>query len=188
MQTNLSYAQCARNDVDYYLSKGFTPEQITNICAIAPLRSDKSLGEASNSLPQQPALEKDEQFLKHAIKGRNVLLTDDSLQYTLKVCIEYGDEDMYGFAPKACPKVRFTIARKGLEVIKSQKKYIFFGSDEIKVKSTVRREIVGDLEKNTAEEQQLIQQLLESSDHTVIPIRDDISLDSVEQVLLQISF
>lgn len=176
------YAACAREDIDHYLDKGFTPEQVTSMCTTPSINN---INKASDEISSD---NKHEQFLKEAIKGRNVLLNDDSLQYTLKVCIEYGDEDMYGFAPKACPKVRFTIARKGLEVIKLQKKYIFFGADEIKVKSTIRREIVGDLDKNTAEEQQLIQQLLESGDHTFIPIRDDISLDSVEQALLRLSF
>ena len=194
--TNSSYAECTRVDIDHYLDKGFTPEQITTMCTTPTVNNtDKAVNKklsaekiTATGSDEIYSLKKNERFLKEAIKGRNVLLTDNSLQYTLKVCIEYGDEDMYGFAPKACPKVRYTIARKGLEVIKSQKKYIFFGSDEIKVKSTIRREIVGDLEKNTIEEQQLIQQLLESGDHTVIPIRDDISLDSVEQVLLQVSF
>lgn len=192
--TNSSYAECARDDVDHYLDKGFTPEQITTICSTPSVNNtDKAVNKKSSTekiteTDETHSLKKNEQFLKDAIKGRNILLTNDSLQYTLKVCIEYGDEDMYGFAPKACPKIRFIIARKGLEVIKSQKKYIFFGTDEIKIKSTIRREIVGGLEKNTAEEQQLIQQLLESGDHTVIPIRDDISLDSVERTLLRLSF
>jgi hypothetical protein len=114
-------------------------------------------------------------------------VTADSLQYTLKVCIEYGQEDIYGFAPKACPNIRFVIARKDLEVVKSQKKYIFFGDEEIQVKGAISREITGGLEKNNSEEQDKIQQLIESGDYTFIPIRDDISSDSVEQALLQLT-
>jgi len=206
--TDHCYAQCARHDIDYYLNKGFTPEQITAICTAAPLETATPINHEDsnfdiqspetfnnkitpNQIPdadQPPTTQKkNEQFLKEAIKGRNVILTENSLQYTLKVCIEYGEEDMYGFAAKACPIVKFVIARKGLEVIASRKKYIFFGDDEIKVKGIISREIIAGLEKNNAEELHKIQQQLESGDYTVIPVRDDISLDSVEQLLLQLA-
>lgn len=123
-----------------------------------------------------------------AIKGRNILLTNDTLQYTLKICLEYGEEDLYGFAANACPVIKFTIARKNLEVIKSQKKYIFFGDNEIKIKATIKREVISGLEKNKIDEKKLIQQQLETGDYTFIPIRDDISLTDIEQVLREISF
>ena len=186
-QINNSYAQCARDDIDYYLNKGFTPEQITKICTTPPLKSDKPASDITNNFSRQSAHDKNESFLKEVIRGRNVILSKDALQYTLKICIEYGDEDLYGFAPTACPNVRFVIARKGLEVISSRKKYLLFGADEIKIKGTIKREILDGLEKNTDNERELINQLLESGDNTIIPVRDDVPLDSVEQVLLQLS-
>ncbi|MDH5388070.1 MAG: hypothetical protein OEY06_06445 [Gammaproteobacteria bacterium] len=198
MYANTSYAECARNDIDHYLNKGFTPEQITSICATTPLKTSKpeiphdedepeKTHHTNQDTNQTTAHEKNEQFLKEAIKGRNVTLTKDSLEYTLKVCIEYGDEDLYGFAPKACPIIRYTIARKGLEITKSQKKYIFFGAYEIKIKSTIKREIISGLENNKSNEIILINEKLETGDHTFIPVRDDISIVEVEQVLLQLS-
>lgn len=208
MYANHSYAECARDDIDHYLNKGFTPEQITSICATTPLKTIKPTNnltdQAASEIPgnedepektyhtnndtnQTTTHEKNEQFLKEAIKGRNVTLTNESFEYTLKVCIEYGDEDLYGFAPKACPIIRYTIARKGLEITKSQKKYIFFGAYEIKIKGTIKREIISGLEKNKANEIKLINEKLETGDHTFIPIRDDISIAEVEQALLQLS-
>ena len=191
--TNSSYAECAREDIDHYLNKGFTPEQITAICTKALVRpadkksTDNSKLITETNIGQNTLLKKNEQLLIEAIKGRNILLTNDALQYTLKICVEYGEEDLYGFAPNACPVIKFIIARKNLEVIKSQKKYIFFGDNEIKIKATIEREVISGLEKNKPYEKKLIQQQIETGDYTFIPIRDDISLTDVEQVLRQLS-
>lgn len=203
------YAECARDDINFYLGKGFTPEQITAICTTASGKpannesinnteqqgaeklSDEELSTeeiTETNTGQTTSLKKNEQFLKEAINGRNILLSNDSLQYSLKTCYNYGEEDQYGFAPKACPIVKFVIALKGLEVTRSGKKYIFFGDHEIEVKSKkITREITAGLEEHKPEEQQQIQKHLESGDQTIIPIRDDISLTDVEQVLLQLS-
>lgn len=191
-----SQAECARDDIDYYLSKGFTPDQITAICTkptsdAQPAESfshEQKPEPALNASQQPTALEKDEQFLKDAIDGRNILLTNDSLQYTLKTCFRYGEEDQYGFAPKACPIVRFVISLNGLEVIRSGKKYIFFGDHEIEVKSRkITREITGGLEEHKPEEQQQIQKHLESGNETIIPIRDDVSPENIKQVLSRLA-
>ena len=201
--TSLSHAECARDDVDHYLSKGFTPEQITKICATSPIATAPPVENASHKLldppiPEKTPLadstseqitshEKNKQFLQEVIKGRDIVLTNDSLQYTLKTCIEYDEEDQYGFAPKACPFIKYTIALKDLEVITSRKKYIFFGTDQIKVKSDISREILGGLKKYKAEEKRKIIKKLESGDHTIIPIRDDIPLEQVEHVLMKLA-
>lgn len=204
--TQQAYAACARNDIDYYLSKGFTTEQITAICT-SP-RTNTSSGQnnnqttpaesATSNMPSdsqsmdQTVISKsgsktDELLLIEAIKGRNVVLTDNSLQYTLKNCVEYRDEDQYGFAPKACPQVKFVVALKGLEVLKSGKRYLFYGDNEIQVKGSITWEVIEGLASFKAEDQKLILKKLESGDQTTIPIRDDIPLDSVVQLLKKLA-
>ena len=197
--SSTAYAKCEREDINFYLDRGFTPEQITAICTEASSQpvgepainntEKNSAKELTDSTSNQDTLQdKNEQLLKEAIKGRNVILSNNSLQYTLKVCIEYGTEDLYGFAPRACPMIRYTIARKDLEIIKSQKKYIFFGANEVKVKGVITREILSGLEKNSDHEIELIKAKLETGDQTIIPVRDDISITEIEQALLQISY
>ena len=186
--SNISFAECARDDVNFYLEKGFTPEQITTICSKTSGKKNTADQQETEQTKSQPAPEKNiELFFKEAIKGRNVSLSNDTLQYTVKNCFEFGQEDLYGFANKACPLIKFTIARANLEIIKSQKKYIFFGDNEIKIKGSIKREIIGGLEKNKEDDLDLIKSKIESGDYTFIPVRDDISLDEVEQALLQIS-
>ena len=191
--TNISYAECARDDIEFYLGKGFTPEQITTLCkssASKPTIDKPAVEEApQKATHSEPATKqvtsgnKDEQFLKEAINGRDISLSSDSLQYTLKTCYEYADEDQYGFAPKACPTIKFNIALKGLEITRSGKQYVFFGDHEIAIKSTITRKIIGNLEGYKPEQQEQIRKHLESGNETILPIRDDISPKSVEQTL-----
>lgn len=177
-------AACSREDVEFYLSRGFTTSQITTICGEAGSENNKALPSRPASPPaqQQVLANSDELFLMEAIKARNVLLTQDALSYTLEVCIQYGEEDLYGFAPTACPIVRFKIAFSGLEV-KQPKSRFFFKPDKIEVKGTIQREVLEGLEKYSPEEQRLILKNLESGDETAIPVRDDIAIDQIFQKL-----
>ena len=181
-----AYSACSRDDVDHYLAKGFSTDQITTLCGTASSTQTENKSTASSQLSKQPASDNDtELFLKEAIKGRNVLLSHDALSYTLKVCIEYGDEDLYGFAPTACPNVRFKLALKSLEV-KEPVKRIFFSPDGIEVQGDITRTIIDGLEKYKADDQTLIHNQLESGNKTMIPVRDDISIDKVFQTLEQL--
>ena len=186
-----AYSACSRGDVDYYFSKGFSTDQITTLCGSASSSQTSTTNKESSTIiktsEQQPVSNNGTQlFLREAIKGRNVVLANNTLAYTLKVCINYGEEDLYGFAPEACPNVRFHIALKDLEV-KEPVKRTFFSPHEIEIKGNITRSIIDGLEKHKAEDQALILKLLESGNKTIIPVRDDISIDKVFQTLNQLA-
>ncbi|MDH5472812.1 MAG: hypothetical protein OEY61_08140 [Gammaproteobacteria bacterium] len=190
-----SNAACSRDDVEFYLTKGFTPTQITSLCETTSLPQPKSPVTGKDSTVQTrdaavktPATTTNdtELFLREAIKGRHVLLNHDILSYTLKVCIKYGAEDLYGFAPKACPNVRFTISLDNLTVKEPEKK-LFFAPDGITVSGRITREIIDGLDQHDTNDQQSIRNNLESGNETTIPIRDDISIDQAFRTLEQLS-
>ncbi|MEW8506261.1 MAG: hypothetical protein AB2598_06115 [Candidatus Thiodiazotropha sp.] len=205
-----SYAACTRSDVEYYLSKGFSTDQVTAICTSTPTPgsnetpgnqaemappAERKAREEARQQPQQAQMRKTEgrtaqdieEFLRVAIKGRDIHLTRDSLHYTREVCVQIGEEDLYGFAPKACQDVKFVIGRKGLEVLKTGKKYLLYGVGEAIVKGKIQREIVGQLKDRKPRQRKLIRKKMEKGDQTAIPIRDDISLERVEIVLKELS-
>ncbi|MBV2120963.1 MAG: hypothetical protein KUF74_05860 [Candidatus Thiodiazotropha sp. (ex Ctena orbiculata)] len=204
---NQSFAACTRSDVEYYLDKGFSTDQITEICtSISPPGSNKIPGDrtdmatpaekkASEDVQQQKQIRNKEsssaqdieQFLKIAIKGRDIQLTQDSLNYTREECVQIGEEDLYGFTPIACQDVKFAIGRNGLEVVKTGKKYILYGDGEAIVKGSIRREIIGQLKDRKPRDRKLILTKMEKGDQTAIPIRDDIPLERVEKVLRELS-
>ncbi len=183
-------AACSRDDVNFYLDKGFTTDQITALCSEASTPAADAQQTDSGKNEQQSALVLggNALFLNRAIKAHKIKLSSDSLQYTLKTCIKYGDEDQYGFAPKVCPDVAYTIALKGLEVLDTGKKYGFYGTPEVRIKSSaIKREIIGGLKNKKQEERELILEKFEKGFETAIPIRDDFSLEEVKQVLEKLS-
>ena len=188
-------AACSRDDITFYLDKGFTTDQISAMCSEpATPASDgsqsDSKSEPQNTEQQSAATAMDEKtlFLNRAIKADKISLSSDSLQYTQKVCIEYDEEDLFGFTPKVCPDVTYSISLKGLEVEDTGKKYGFYGTPEVRVKSSeIKREIIGELKDKKPEERELILEKFEKGDKTAIPIRDDFSLEEVKQVLQALS-
>jgi len=179
-------AACSRDDVEFYLNKGFTAGQITSLCAASASPASETL-QNTEQHPVTEVVDDNVLLLKRAIKAQNISLNSGSLKYTQKVCIEYGEEDLFGFTPKVCPKVRYIILLKGLEVTETGKKYYFYGTQEVWVKSTIKREIIGELKDQKAEERELILEKFEKGDKTAIPVRDDFSLEKVKQVLQQLS-
>lgn len=186
-QTN---AACSRDDVSFYLDKGFITDQITVLCSA----SSTPAGDAPQSEPQDSekqsvfaSVDDNALFLQRAIKAQNIQLSSDSLQYTHKICIQYGEEDLYGFTPKVCPDVTYIISRKDLTVLETGKRYYFYGTPEIRVISTIRRIIIGDLKDSKPEDRALILEEFEQGDETAIPIRDDFSLEQVKKIIQGLS-
>ena len=200
-QTDLS-AACSRSDVEYYLEKGFSHEQITAICG-------SSEGDAAGETPRSPerksegseAVRKNSEStgdsgeivsvpvqentfsLTMAIKGYDVEVGPESMFYTTRDCFEYGEEDIFGFQKKACPEVRFSIYYDGMEAKKSGMKYFFYGPRGIRVKGRVERQVLSGLDHLGKEDRKEALKKLESGDETTIPIRKEIPLDKVLNAL-----
>lgn len=220
-QADQAYAACSQSDVDHYLSKGFTTDQITSICTapptppttaqpatpaqpaehavpVPPPEAASPAGttiETQQAAPQQveqssaqtAAGDDTEEFFKVAIKGKDIFLTSDALHYTIEMCIQYGEEDLFGFVPKTCPDVKFVIGLKGLEVLRAGKEFYFAGKGEVKVQGQIKREIIGQLEDLDARDRRSALKKFETGDKTVIPIREGISLDRVTALLEQLA-
>jgi len=185
-------AGCSREDVGFYLEKGFTTDQITKLCstgsgAAATETANTSKPPGTEQYPAEKPISENEMFLKTAVKASDIHLGNDALHYTQKICIEYGEEDLFGFTPNVCPNVKFVVALKNLEVLRTGKKYGFYGTKEVWVKSAIKREIIGGLKDKSAEEKELIFEKFEKGNETAVPVRDDFSRDRVKTVLQELS-
>lgn len=183
-------AGCSRDDVEFYLAKGFSNDQITELCSTPSGAGNEVSSPQSQNTRQESATvaaDANTLFLNRAIRAKKIDLSDESLQYTLEVCIEYGEEDLFGFTPKTCPDVTFMISLKDLKVLDTGKKYGFYGTPEVRVKGVIKREIIGNLEDQKPEDRELIMEKFEKGGKTAIPIREDFSLEQVKQVLQEIA-
>jgi hypothetical protein len=193
MFPDLAVAACTRSDVDYYLEKGFTREQVVAICTGKSLPKGE-VESSTNRAPLAPTLSEPpvqktaedlEDFLRSAIDCYDVQLTDKALHYTRKTCIEYGPYNQFGIKTEACPDVRYSIAREGMEVRKIKQAMLIFGNYEVIVTGHIDRRIL-DLNRYKPALRPAIQANLEGGDETMIPIRDGIPRERLEAVLREI--
>jgi hypothetical protein len=193
MFPDLAVAACTRSDVDYYLEKGFTREQVVAICTgrslpkggVEPIPNRTPLAPTLSAPPIQKPAEDLEDFLRSAIDGYDVQLTDKALHYTRKTCIEYGPYNQFGIKTEACPDVRYSITREGMEVRKIKQAMLIFGNYEVIVTGRIDRRIL-DLNRYKSALRPPIQAHLESGNETLIPIRDGIPRERLEAVLREL--
>jgi hypothetical protein len=202
------HAACSRADVEFYLEKGFTQEQITAICTSGgdgpsvkmktsppaePSSANLAKPGKETNLPRQSSQASrsgsDEKAidLAIAIKGYDVQIDTETLGYTTEECIEYGAEDLFGFKNKECLKIRYTINLDGLEVIGPARKMFFFGTGGIRVRGDIDCTIVSGLNSFSTEDRRRLAKQLEDGNETDIPIREGIPIEDVEATLKRLA-
>jgi len=149
-----AFSKCSKEDVDFYLEKGFTHEQITQLCAAA---SDANVPDYK-PYQQQVIIYSDEggagkrrggftreeskaiRDLEDGVDVIGLKVNQDSIQYTLKICLAVQEGKEYSQRFKTCPEVFHSIARSGLTVVVSGKKFMFFGQQAVQVTGNIQRE------------------------------------------------
>lgn len=186
-------AGCSRDDVSFYLNKGFSPAQIVNLCAstnptAVPRQSADPLPPSANrpstsalSTPTTTSAVDNETllFLKTAIKGYDVNIDNGTLSYTTNICIEYGLFRDHGFTDEACPDVRFNIALNSLKIGERKSGIPFFSKSKLTLVGQIDRKILN-IERYKARARPRIQQFLEKGNETLLPLRSDIPASQVE--------
>jgi len=184
-------AACSRSDVEFYLDKGFSHEQITAICSEteaqtvsepevksgeAEIRQSETEKSETRSETAPETARNDASFLAGAIDGNDVEVGMESLKYTTRDCFKYGEEDNNGFRKKACPEVRFSIDFEGMKIKRSGRKEFLYGPRVIVVKGRIERQILSGVEHLGKYDRKEVHRVLERSGEVAIPIRKDILL------------
>jgi hypothetical protein len=162
---------CERADVDYYLQRGFTHEQVVQLCrepsdqagpvgsnsAAVPEKTKTPLSQPSSAgeKPMQQSIRpgsaagssggvalEEQIYFKTVIEADSVDLSADALAYTRRGCIKYGEEDLNGFKEKACVTVRTTLDLDTLRVIRAQKGIPLIAERELIVEGDIQREVL----------------------------------------------
>ena len=124
-----AWAICERSDVEFYLSKGFSPEQITRLCA--------EPGSAANLAPQAtiptvvappPAVlntQRQGQILADltkALKVEGLAIENGSLVFRQRFKAKFGEEDVFGNLQEVKPTMHVSIELSSLRLIKAAKR------------------------------------------------------------------
>ena len=134
--------------------------------------------------------EEDVLTMKTSIKGWDIDLTAERLAYTRKFCIAAGKTKEVEGRIRICPEVSYQVFFKGLKIGGHERKYFVVGQREIEVIGQVKRKLLHDLKEYPSD---LRRELLASYKSrtskagTVIPIRQDVPLSRVMDILREYS-
>ena len=197
----LAQAECSRNDVEYFLKKGFSREQVAAICEIAkpkqfgnPTEQDEEDYEAYDKelearLRIEQRLQKEDDdilLLKTAIAGEDIRITPNWLDFKNPVCIAVGNSPNVENRVKVCPQVLHRVYFKGLRVKEYRRKYLLFGSREIEVEGTIKRKLLHDFKEYPVSVRTQLLNTYKANvkkGSTFIPVREDYPINRVQEIL-----
>ena len=186
-------ASCSKEDIDYYLKKGFSTEQVTALCSKDDLSSIKE--DVYKSYGDEYADEQDAEYLrkmrierqvffKSSLGAQNVNIRRDKLTFIVYECAKEGlAKPGSEFNKKGCAEVLTTVKLSEVEVIEKEfKEKVFFGNRQILVKGNVKSKIVGgmeDLNQYDADvlKKKIIGRLSKNKGQVLVPIKKGLNFE-----------
>lgn len=206
-----SNATCPRDDVTYYLKEGFNHEQIVKLCSKQKGTPQQQLDSSTSELTKKTVLLSNEQkqnvniapiqqhkvpaiddnqdaiFLATAVEAYDVEVTDEAIIFKRKDCFNYGQEDWNEFQDRACPKVKYSISRKGLKIVDRDNGFFGMGSTALYVSGNIEAEIL-DLDEFQPKHQDVIKATIQKNTEKLkINIRSGMPQNKVEATLLKLA-
>ena len=212
-----AHAACTRDDISFYLSNGFTQEQITAICTVstetearsAPatpetaVPSTSATPEPAPSTPDTPepaasvAVEPPaggnnkaaESYLREAIEGHDVRVEGGFLHYTARICIPYGrfNTNKEPWSKEACELVRHKVTLRGMRAKREWISTSLFQPRQIYLEGQIEREIISDLGKFSSTNRRQIIRNLQTEVKAIVPIKENMSTDRLLETLNKIA-
>ena len=182
------YANCSKDDINYYLEKGFSHDQVTKLCS-SESKSRKNNNYISFKDEYVDTQDADYQkrmrierqvFLKGSIAAKNIRIRgrcfDILKKYVEEILLKKsGSTD--GANVEGCAVMKTSINLANIEVNPNAKRErVFFGDKQIHVKGDVNKEIIGGLENLDEFNKKLIkpvlmQKISSKPDEARIPIK-----------------
>ena len=182
-------AKCSKEDINYYLERGFTTKQVTAMCSEEIISSKDLKSDIYETFSDEYADEQDEQyikkmrierqvFLKSAIGAQKIKIKGTTLSYESKICGRNALKKSGatgGSNIEGCSEIVTLINLSDIEVsMKAKKEKVFFGTKEIFVTGDVKYKIIGGLENLSSFEKNILEPMLLAkliSGEARIPIR-----------------
>ena len=188
--TNLLANSCQKADIEYYLQRGFTHDQVVRLCSTtnsAPTQAatpDVSTVSAvpqyqhqnSTSLAAQPSVPdmtsiQDQVYFETVLIATSAKLSPESLSYVSKECVEYGDAGIAGLRSKACANTKVTLPFNGLQVVRATKGIFLFRQQELLLRGNIQREYLNLSSYSSTEQAAIRAQLPENLSQLDLPVR-----------------
>lgn len=200
----IAMAKCNKEDINYYLEKGFTTEQVTTLCS-ENISTNKKTEEIYRSFSDEYADEQDEEYIRKMRIERQVFFKSALGAQNIKLRRDYLIFDQYqcakdGFAKpgsdrnfKGCAVVLTKIKLSEVEVDEKEfKEKVFFGVRSIRVKGNVVTKITGGMEGLSEYDAKVLNdkvlaRLAKNKGETFIPIKQGLNfsyaLDTFKEIV-----
>ncbi len=170
---------CSKADIEYYLQKGFSHEQVTKLCSIPTAAPAPYQGQAPQNAPQSA----DQAFLAAAIDAKNVTLNQNQLSYTSKECAEYGPPNNTDLIEEACVNSTVTVNFAGLQIKKVANGFFLIKDAQFIVEGNLKRDYLNLGSVRRQEKSEVLRLLPANPKQVNIPIRRGIDPEEVAQRL-----
>jgi hypothetical protein len=191
------HADCSRDDIQFYIEKGFTQEQITQLCATTGEGNDapdytpyqqKIIIYKDGGEPEglKDGLTKEEREAVSTIKAggdiAKLQVTPATISYTAKTCIVSANTPDVNQRYKECVEVDFTVQRENLVVSSSGKKLLFFGSQYALLEGVIDAKPKNSWDNYPVDIRRALQRNFEwkeDGEKTAFPISSDFSVSRI---------
>jgi len=193
----LAWADCSRDDIQFYLDKGFTTEQVTLLCSKPAgegkkkyrAYTDEYVDRQDHEYQARMRVER-EAALRNAIEATDIQLERGYLYYVRPQCVSEGVEKDRAFGLKSCPNIRYRIKLAGLKVDeKEYKKRFLFGQKMVRVEGEIKRQEMPGAFADIPDEywRNVLRKRLEKGDSTKVPLRDGVDFHFARGALRDIA-
>lgn len=191
---------CSMQQIDQYLQKGFSHDQVIKLCTTAkpaqhqppaPTSNgnlyDAISGKNTNTANPSPSTQgtpvsannEDQLYFATVLEASPVTVSNDKLSYESKECAVYGEIDMTQLRDKACIRSKVTVNFDGLKVVRAQKSIPLIRDQALLVKGNITREYL-DTGKLNEYQMQAVQEQLPMTMSTIdIPVKKGINPEDV---------
>ena len=187
-----SYSECSKEDVEFYLEKGFTQEQITQLCSARssegasvpdyqPYQQKVIIYSNEGAPGIKDGLTLEERKATNALRGgidaRSVEVTPEAVNYIRPVCVNLKDSSDVEQWVSKCIDVAFSLSRDNLKVNQSGAKLFFIGQQQLEVSSAAikRKYVTSDPWREFSPDKRFLikrkYESLEKGNTTTIPLR-----------------
>lgn len=146
-----SFAGCERADIEFYLQKKFTPEQITQICGVANSKTSEPADKALSAEQTEVILK----VLNENLRIKNAQIVDGRLQFVQPLTIKSGQKDLLNSYPIFSVERQISIALKDLKVLSASHGIKLIKDAKLQIGNHVQSEVMNLAELSQGKRQAL---------------------------------
>ena len=172
-------AACSRADVDHFLSRGFTQEQIVLLCGGSMKEADEPLVQEATEAERELR-----DLLLRAVDARRVDVGADHLEWQSEQCVEFAAPNLAGRPRERCGMVTRRVGRDQFTVGEIRRQVLFFGEHGVELKGVISQ--VWDIKTDgmmSADIRRLQENTPETTDSALLPLHGKADPDEIAGAL-----